>query len=133
MSQRNYNVDRLRILATFGIVWFHTVGIPGRHVAYAGLAIFIMLSFAYVTLRSPMATSAAILSERFKRLLLPWAFWWLIYLAAKMGKSVLSNTPFSADIDLGWILAGPSIHLWYLPFAFVMTMIVSGLNKTMIG
>ncbi|MFH1718755.1 MAG: hypothetical protein ABIF19_15475, partial [Planctomycetota bacterium] len=37
------NVERLRILAIFGIIWFHTEGAFGRSVGYAGLPVFIMI------------------------------------------------------------------------------------------
>lgn len=131
MSHRNYNVDRLRILAAFGIVWFHTQGIVGRHLAYSGLAVFVMLSFAYLTIRSTTSPWSDILMNRFKRFLVPWLFWCVVYMVAEFAKSLVLNTALAEHIEWRWIVIGPSIHLWYLPFAFVMTAVAVGLNKRM--
>ncbi|MCF7972708.1 MAG: acyltransferase [Phycisphaerae bacterium] len=132
MSDRNYNVDRLRIIAAFGIVWFHTQGLMGRDIAYAGLAVFIMLAFTYVTLHSTTSPCTAILTNRFKRLIIPWIFWCLVYEMTLLGRSMISNTPNTAlveQLSLRMLLIGTAIHLWYLPFAFVMTAMAVGLSK----
>jgi hypothetical protein len=109
---RNGLLDYCRLIAAFGIVWFHTEA-PGFRIAYAALPFFLVL------LAMP---SRAGLGERARQLLVPFAVWSVIYAL------LLMLTAVKNDLDIfGWwrpqmIVMGTSIHLWFLPFAFLVAL-----------
>jgi surface polysaccharide O-acyltransferase-like enzyme len=92
-SARNGLVDCGRLAAALGIVWFHTQA-PGTRVAYAALPFFLVL------LAMP---SRAGLHDRARRLLVPFLQWSVVY-ACHM------------------FLTGTSVHLWFLPFALLVSL-----------
>ena len=112
--QKRQEIELLRIISAFGIVWFHS-GVMGSELAYGGLVVFLVLSSYLVGCSNQ--PNVKYISLRAKRLLLPWLVWFTIYGAINVliGKSIV---PLNNGIIAG-ILTGPSIHLWYLPFLFV--------------
>jgi hypothetical protein len=124
---REPSVELLRIAAAFGVVWYHAQ-VPGHDLAYSGLIVFVLLTFAFAcgpNLRRPVAVP-----DLARRLLLPWGTWWLVFglINGLRGRPVI-------DTANGWIagiLAGPSIHLWYLPFAFA-TVVAVGVLKPVLS
>lgn len=124
MVARQSSFELLRIASAAGIVWFHAK-VPGSEVGYTGLAVFLILT-PYFDLGANF-TRHTPWPQQMKRLLLPFAVWSLLYAAANIvkGRPVL-------NLEHGWILAllaGPSIHLWYLPFMAV-TQSITGILKT---
>ncbi|MFH1717572.1 MAG: acyltransferase, partial [Planctomycetota bacterium] len=123
------NVERLRILAIFGIIWFHTEGAFGRSVGYAGLPVFIMIFCALSSRKSIPDDFASFARKKARRLLKPWLFWSIVYVVCK----VLKQSLFDADVSESFagfsILVGPRIHLWYLPFAFACGLVVNLLHR----
>ncbi|OHB66936.1 MAG: hypothetical protein A2Y77_18340 [Planctomycetes bacterium RBG_13_62_9] len=83
-AARIASIDRLRILAAIGIVWFHTKGAPGRQIAYAGLPIFLLIWFSLVASRDPLPCVRDFLRRAWDRLLAPWLFWSVVYAACKL-------------------------------------------------
>jgi len=128
-------VEILRILSAFGIVWFHN-GRDTYGVGYGGLVVFLVLSTYFGAAKSGGATGIGqILSKRSLRLLLPWAVWMLAY--GVQNHFIDRNI---VETDRGWpngILAGTRIHLWYLPYAFVATvaidLLVGRVSKSVMG
>ena len=118
MTARRQDIEALRLLSAFGIVWFHTgtVGVPGGAWGYAGLVAFLALSVQLGGQRGQ--ADAATLQRRARRLLLPWACWFCIYglWNRHQGLAVLPGDQH----PVGAVLAGTSIHLWYLPFMFIV-------------
>jgi hypothetical protein len=111
MLHRRQDVELLRILSAFGIVWFHTYA-PFSEVAYAGLIVFLLISsrFAADPDRHPTTVKS-----KAKRILLPWLVWFGIYGALNVARGL----PFiPGDGLVSGILTGTSIHLWYMPFMF---------------
>jgi hypothetical protein len=109
------DVELLRIGAAIGVVWFH-MSLPGAQVAYAGLVVFVILS-AYFARTSADRGFLVSASGRAERILIPWLFWYLIYGALNLARHK-EAVPWRGD-TLSSLLAGPSIHLWYLPFIFL--------------
>ena len=108
------DIELLRIISIFAIIWYHAVT-EGREVSYAGLIVFLILS-AYLAGKNNSSDNHRIV-RRAERLLIPWAVWFIIYGAVNVvaHKSIVPlNNGFIAGV-----LAGPSIHLWYVPFLFV--------------
>ena len=126
-SPRNQAVEALRILAAFLIVWFHS-DVWGSPWAYAGLSVFIILTlqFAFGQNYDRHRSVRGLV----KSLLIPWAFWFALYEAIYLAV----GRPFLVHYDnaLSWLLAGSQIHLWYLPFIFLV-LLLSGAVKRFVS
>ena len=111
--QKSSTIEALRVVGALGIVWYHARG-PGYQAAYGGLVLFLILSF-YLAGNHPARPPS--LLRRSHRLLQPWLLWMLVYGAANLA----THQPL-LDTERGvlaGVLAGTSIHLWYLPFIFL--------------
>ena len=111
---KRQDIELLRVISAFGIVWFHS-GATGNDIAYSGLIIFLVLSL-YLAAQSTGAPKSVF--HRAKRLLVPWLVWFTFYGAINLAR----HRPFISfenGIVTG-ILTGPSTHLWYMPFIFIM-------------
>ena len=107
------DIEALRLLSVLGIVWFHSAA-SGIALAYSGLIAFLVLSMALGG-RSGQPDAATV-RRRAVRLLRPWLAWFGIYAAFNLARGLPA-----LPTENGWlagVLAGPSIHLWYLPFVF---------------
>jgi len=120
---RYLNIEWLKFVSAFSIVWFHS-GYPYlQQVSYSGLVIFIMISL-YFNVESCKFKGVKIMA---KRLLIPWVFFSLFF---GIGNLVLSKNFVNTDngLIMGF-LRGTYIHLWYLPFIF-LALCISGLLAT---
>lgn len=120
---RNGFVDYCRLIAAFGIVWFHT-GAPGYLLAYAGLPFFLVL----LALPSRLG-----MADRARRLLLPFLIWSAIYALFRAW-----NAAEHGQALFGWwkpwmVLTGASIHLWFLPFAFLVALVAPALRASKVA
>jgi len=123
------NIERLRILAIFGIIWFHTEGAVGRSIGYAGLPIFIMIFCALAAQKSKPDDFVPFARKKARRLLIPWLFWSIVYIVCKALKQSLSGADISETFGEFSIFVGAKIHLWYLPFAFVCGLVINLLHR----
>ncbi|MDF0542111.1 acyltransferase [Sphingobium sp. H39-3-25] len=120
---RDQSIETLRIIATFGTVAYHA-GAPFHEFAYSSLIIFLALSpmvdtrFNWGRSRSVEALALA--------LLLPWAFWTLLYGAVNL---LLHRPLFPEGSGATAILYGTSQHLWFLPFMFAVLLILNVLKR----
>ena len=114
-GSRRQDIELLRIASAFGIVWFHTA-LPGIAIAYSGLAAFLVLS-VYLA-GQPAGSLLSTARTRAIRLLTPWLIWLGTYgvVNIERGEAFLPHGTGA----LTAILAGSSIHLWYLPFIFLV-------------
>lgn len=110
---RNVWVEGLRIVAAFGIVWYHSRYLPGRFVGYGGLIFFVVVAAFYETRR----TRSVSVGVTAGRLLIPWAVWSLAFAAV----NIAQRDPIFTE---GGPLAGTAPHLWYLPFIFAVTVAI---------
>ncbi len=129
--ERVDSIDRLRVLAAIGIVWFHTEGAPYRQIGYAGLPVFLLIFFSLITVRSTADPALGFLRRRWDRLLKPWLFWSALYGALRLAKAAyLRDTPSCQEmLSLETILMGTHVHLWYLPYAFGSGCLVYWVNR----
>ncbi|WP_029066515.1 acyltransferase family protein [Labrenzia sp. DG1229] len=107
---RNGSVDLLRFVGAIGIIQFHC-GTPGHPISLAALPMFVILLVYFGEGRSLQGSA--------RRLIAPWLIWSAIYAALKIAQSVVSGTLLSSEFAPWMLFAGTSIHLWFLPFAFV--------------
>ncbi|MCP4133882.1 MAG: acyltransferase [bacterium] len=119
---RKSSIEILRFLACCGIVWFHA-GAPGSYVAYGGLPVFMILSVAFAAQKQMSFSAQFTVSS--KRILLPWIFWSGFYALAIVGEAFISKTPLTAKFHSWMMFTGTSLHLWYLPVAFVTILLIS--------
>lgn len=130
-AARVANIDRLRILAAIGIVWFHTENAPYRHIAYAGLPVFLLIFCSLLTSQGWRGTTAEFLKRRWHRLLKPWLFWSAVYGLCRLANALHTGDAMSLRqmLSAETLLAGPSIHLWYLPYAFLVGAVIHAMNR----
>ena len=76
---------------------------------------FLVLS-VYLGGHGTQAPDAAHVLRRARRLLLPWLVWFAVYGGVNVARGG-DIVPAGQGLLAG-TLAGPSVHLWYLPFAF---------------
>ena len=101
------------MLAALAVVCFHYQMGPAelRQVFYAGLVCFLIIS-VWFTLRQVDTTPRQDV-RTLARLMVPWAVWSIVFLA----RDILVNGLPAIDWRLiGKLIAGASIHLWYVPF-----------------
>ncbi len=116
------DIELLRIISAFGIVWFHSGIKFGHEVSYGGLIVFIILSiyFTMISNKKSLLTKAL-------RLLIPCLVWSAIYASFSY---VRGADIFPQNFNIvSKILSTPSIHLWYLPFIFFVTLLIKMLKK----
>lgn len=119
-SEQNGTLDAARLLAAAGIVVFHT-GAPGAALGYAGLPFFLVL----LVLLMPVSAEQGFnrfARHRFKRLILPWLGWSLVYGGLKLAEAFALQRPIEQSFAPWMLLTGPALHLWFLPFAFVASL-----------
>ncbi|WP_189368764.1 acyltransferase family protein [Tateyamaria omphalii] len=132
-EDRLASFDLLRFLASFGIVWAHTLGASRpllASVGYEALSLFCIL-IAYFSVKSvqgskrssnpgknPQTSRTWLLHLRVGRLAIPWLFWCAFYLLVT---AMIAGDFWSIFIieDPLSLLVGPLVHLWFLPFALI--------------
>lgn len=120
LPRRNLGIEGLRFVAALGIVWFHMQA-PGQPFAYAALAVFLVLTADLSAGSLERGGTAAFLRGRVTRVLVPWLAWSGFYLALLIARG--ADLPDFAG-DWRAVLIGPEIHLWFLPFVFLASVLV---------
>jgi peptidoglycan/LPS O-acetylase OafA/YrhL len=114
-------LDLLRLVAVGGIVWFH-LHAPGYRIAYSGLPVLLVISIALSMARAARQPFSVFASRRAGRLLVPWLFWSAVYGAVLVAQAFWHREPLSSLFQLPMLIMGTSLHLWYLPFAFLASL-----------
>jgi hypothetical protein len=115
-------IELFRIISIFGIVWFHTGIALGRDVAYGGLIFFIIISVYFAT----KSNHKHGVIRRAERLIIPCVVWSIFYGTisfVKAGHIFPENYSY-----FSMIFATPSIHLWFLPFIFLILLAIDNLR-----
>ncbi|WP_225028179.1 acyltransferase family protein [Xinfangfangia pollutisoli] len=107
-------IDLLRFVAAAGIVLDHTLA--WAVVGYTALGLFLILT-SYFGVGSYLRSGGErFWSSRARRIAVPWLFWCAVY---RLIWEVISDAPFQLLSNPFTLLIGPSIHLWFLPFAML--------------
>ena len=124
---RAWSLEYLRIVAAFGIVWFHDSAAPAHWLGLGGLWIFLLISF---TLFSRMPSDQPLRAfglAKARRIMVPWLFWSLFYLVLGLWRLWRHGTPFYEP----WMLwTGFSLHLWYLPYLFGASVALHAMRRS---
>ena len=120
IAARNATVEYARFIAAIGIIAFHATG---STVGYFALPFFIALSSYFAAKRS------STFAKRARRVLVPFMIWSLIYAAARIAQAIFNGMPISSEFDWWMIVAGPAIHLWFLPFIFIVGLLAPHIAK----
>lgn len=112
-GDRNTALDVGRLFWCYMIIQFHTGG-AGFRIAYGALPAFVIVSMYFGLQRSAEEGWACRIARKSQRLLLPWIFWSLIYLASEYWRSGFENS----EVTVLNIFYGGEVHLWFLPFMF---------------
>lgn len=120
---RDQGIEALRIVAAFAIVAFHAQ--MGAYFWWlSGLVVFVFLAPFYAVQTGAGWRGAGYLAQR---LLVPFAFWYAVYAALNLA---LGRPLFVQDHAVTILLAGPSWHLWFLPFIFLVLLAARPLART---
>jgi hypothetical protein len=115
-------IELFRIISMFGIVWFHSGINYGKEVAYGGLIFFIIISVYFAV----SSTRTHTFTQRVKRLIIPCVVWSIFYgVISVLRKGAVFPTDYNY---FSMVLATPSIHLWYLPFIFLILLVIDKLK-----
>lgn len=116
----NPAIDYLRFAAALGVVLFHG-GAIGRYGGELPVAFF-TIALCYFTLQKRQSGAT---QGRVWRFLWLWLIWTAIYAALKAAQSVQQGIPAIPDL-LDWLPpAGHQGHLWFLPFAALISALVT--------
>ncbi len=121
--KRNATLDYARFLAAVGIIVFH-VGTVGGSIGYAALPFFLMLLVVLAFSSAEHLGFKDYMRGRASRLLVPWAMWSLVYGALKLAEVALTDATLPSEFSSWMLLTGPSIHLWFMPFAFSASLLI---------
>ncbi|GAB1363622.1 hypothetical protein MASR1M32_28580 [Rhodobacter sp.] len=117
-------IDLLRFLAATGIVLDHTLA--WGFVGYPALGLFLILTSYFGVGSYRRSGGANFWSARARRILIPWLFWCAFY---RLVWEVVSDEPFQILSNPFTLLIGPSIHLWFLPFAAVALIFIPAIAR----
>lgn len=111
-------VDPARILASFSVVWMHSVGEPFLGTGF-GLSLFFVLLVALGIASDRREPLGAVVRRKFVALGVPWIRWSVLWALLFVAYDAARGYPITRR--LGWesLLYGGSRHLWFLPVALV--------------
>lgn len=126
--QRRQDIELVRLICAAGIVFYHSTK-SGNAVYYSALIVFLTLSIMLAGRSSEFGWLN--IKRRATRLLMPWLVWFAIYALFNV---VRNREPFPTDDGIvAGVLAGSSLHLWFMPFIFICLVSVDFLRTRIAG
>jgi peptidoglycan/LPS O-acetylase OafA/YrhL len=119
-------MDAMRLYASIGVIWLHAVqhfpAVLGRFAvpffaASAGFLVVLHLK------KHPEVTFTSFGSKRAVRLLIPFAFWTLIYGVVRAFGANVTEFIQKPDLSPSMLWTGSTHHLWFLPFVWGLSLI----------
>jgi peptidoglycan/LPS O-acetylase OafA/YrhL len=123
ISQRNGLLDVLRFVAALGIVFFH-LKVPGSILGLSALSFFTAVMCCFAASSTKEESFQGRLKKLSIRLCLPWLIWSAIYMLAKLTNAYVDNASYWSEFESWMWWTGPSVHLWFLPFAFTISLLI---------
>lgn len=130
-TNRLMSIDAGRVLATFAIVWVHASEAQGLSFAASALGrfgtSFYVIVAAFFASRSivlsPHKSFTAELYKKTQRLLRPYLIWSLVYAVLYTGLTLNAGASLKGLTQWWGPFAGTAVHLWFLPFVFVWSVV----------
>lgn len=119
---RNQSIELARVFAAFGIVAYHEK-VDYAYIPYMGLIFFLILS-PYLDFKKDWSRTRSIRSLAII-FLVPWLFWMIVYGVLNVS---VGNPIFPVGQGFYAIMAGTSLHLWFLPAMFLI-LVMTGILK----
>ena len=123
------NCDRLRALALFDIIAFHTPMRSGYGFFAVGLPLFLLLSVSLGVRRRQPEPLGDYAARRARRLLVPWLFWSGVYAVYLGYRAWRTETPAAELFQWPMLIGGTYYHLWFLPLMFAAGMAAQWANQ----
>jgi surface polysaccharide O-acyltransferase-like enzyme len=122
-SPRYPLLDGLRVLAMIDIVAIH---VTGSYLFWGvGLPIFIITAVALSVRKPELPKLGEAARKRAARILLPWLVWTAFFALNRLFWAGVDPEREVGEFFYPWMLvAGTSVHLWFLPFIFVAELVV---------
>jgi peptidoglycan/LPS O-acetylase OafA/YrhL len=124
--------DYVRFVGAIAIVYFH-LKLPYNQYGLAALSIFASLAVFFLATRKEYETFASEVVKRVHRLLTPWLFWSAIYGLFKVLDALASHRSPQIEFEWWMLLTGSAIHLWFLPFIFIIDVLVIAIKRPLIS
>jgi hypothetical protein len=121
------DIEYLRLFNSFCIVYFHaSLALP---IWLKGCLLVFIITTSFLSGARHRAFSWPIQRLRARRLLVPWACWFMLYglINVRHGQPLVWQTPGSWGLISDW-LSGTAAHLWYVPFAFFCLMLLDAVH-----
>lgn len=139
-SQRRVLFDAARMVAAVAIVWLHAPQsaelIPSTAIGRFAVPFFAasVVLFVFESLaRGQRRTFTQFASNRFLRLYVPFLAWTAVYLLFKLVKWILAPNQPNDFPGISAIVTGGFYHLWFLPFALVISLLAFAVGRSVIG
>jgi peptidoglycan/LPS O-acetylase OafA/YrhL len=115
-------VEWLRLIASLGIVAFHS-GVQPSSLFISGLYAFALFTVALAATSARGRRWGEYAAARLRSLGLPWLAWSVVFAGVETAYATINDrAPFSWFKP--WMLwTGPSLHLWFLPFALAASLV----------
>lgn len=126
-NTRRTALDLARFFGAFGVVVAHVQASKLDWVGHLALALFLILT-SVLAAQSFVKSGQYSMRARWRRLMLPWLFWCAFYWLVELDVSDRAQV-FVWPSEPWTIFAGPSIHLWFLPFVAVAGLLVAPLGR----
>lgn len=143
-KQRLVGIDLFRGVSAYAVILIHTgtimlySGLPTNDwttklVEFSRFAVPFFLASSFYLMTTKLYTNknqistASSLKARFRRLLIPYFFWSLIYLSLRIVKALSSSDDLNKlfqDPVLLIFLGGASIHLYFMPLLFTGSFLI---------
>lgn len=123
ISQRNGLLDVLRFVAALGIVFFH-LKVPGSILGLSALSFFTVVMCYFAASSTTEESFQGIFKKLTVRLCWPWLIWSAIYILAKLTNAFVDSASYRSEFESWMWWTGPSMHLWFLPFAFTVSLLI---------
>ena len=120
ISKKNSIIELIRFLAACEIVSYHVDAPWSRYVSV--LPIFLVFSIVFAV--SSKLAAKAQWKKAFARIIQPWLFWSAAYGLARIVRIIIFHNPTGSEFHWWMLASGTTIHLWFLPFAFLSNMAV---------
>lgn len=122
----------VRTLAMLSIVAYHVDLRPLLGVSF-GISALQIVMCALVARSARVPRPGPFASRRARRLLLPFASWAAIYAGYEVLLALRHDQPIASRFDARMLVAGTSYHLWFLPWAFLASLLVLALASVARG